>query len=73
MRFPVGKLHEDAFTLFDIMVRCERLVCVPDMLYCYVQREGSIMQQKYSVRRLDDVEASLVRTKQLIAGAAQVK
>lgn len=69
VRFPVGKLHEDEFSLFDIMSRCERLACVPDMLYCYVQREGSIMQQKYSVRRLDAVEALLLRAKKLIAGA----
>lgn len=57
VRFPVGKLHEDEFTTYRIMDRCDVVALVPAALYHYVQHSGSIMHAAYSIRNLDRIEA----------------
>ena len=57
VRFPVGKLHEDEFTTYRIMDRCDAVALVPDILYHYVRHSGSIMHAAYSIRNLDRIEA----------------
>lgn len=41
-RFPEGKIHEDEFTTHHFFALCSKIVCIPDNLYYYVRREGSI-------------------------------
>ena len=55
--YPVGKIHEDEFVIAQIIARCSRIVCIDDALYHYIQRGGSIMTKKYSIRNLDRIEA----------------
>ncbi len=43
VRFPVGMLYEDLAVLMPIMQQVSRLVFVPDRLYFYRQRPGSIL------------------------------
>lgn len=62
VRFKFGKLNEDAFILHEIIEQCDRISLVSNCLYYYVQRNNSIMGNKYNVRRLDNVEASLIRS-----------
>ena len=57
IRYPVGKIHEDEFIIHRLLLKCQNVACVSDMLYYYVQREGSIISSKYNYRRLDEVEA----------------
>lgn len=59
--FPRGKIHEDEFTAHCFLDRCRKVSCVGKALYQYVQREQSITSQKYSVRRLDGMEAFCAR------------
>ena len=61
IRYPVGKYHEDEFTTYLIIDQCNRVSVVKEALYIYYQRDDSIMQETYSVRRLDGVEASYKR------------
>lgn len=61
IKFPKGKIHEDEFIAHFILDRCRQVSCVSKALYRYVQREHSITSQKYSVRRLDGVEAFCAR------------
>lgn len=55
--FPEGKLHEDEFTAHLFFNECEKIVCVQDELYFYVQHQNSIMNAAYSIKRLDAVYA----------------
>ena len=61
IRFPVGKYHEDEYTTYQIIDRCGRVSIVRETLYIYNQRDNSIMQEAYSLRRLDGIEASYER------------
>lgn len=59
--FPVGKYHEDVFWSYQAVGRAQK-VCVFDQLcYHYIQRSGSIMGESYSLRRLDSLEAKVMR------------
>ena len=58
IRFPVGKYHEDEYTTYQIIDRCNRISIVRETLYIYNQRDNSIMQEVYSARLLDGIEAS---------------
>ena len=61
IRFRVGKHHEDEFLIHEIIDCCNKVVCLEDRLYYYVQREGSIMNTTYSVKNLDGIEAKVER------------
>ena len=53
IRFPEGKIHEDEFTIHYIVAECEKIACVKEELYHYVQRSESIMHTTFSIKRLD--------------------
>lgn len=59
--FETGKYHEDVFWTYQIIANCEKLAHVNAAMYCYFQRETSIMGQGYSLKRLDAVEAAARR------------
>ena len=53
VKYPVGKINEDEFVCHHILSPCNK-VCYSDVkYYYYLQRENSIMHQKYSKRNLD--------------------
>lgn len=55
--FPVGKYHEDVFWSYQAVAKAEK-VSVSDRLgYYYVQHGGSIMGERYSLKRLDAIDA----------------
>ena len=60
-RFPVGKYHEDEYTTYLVLDQCSRISIIRETLYIYYQRADSIMQEAYSVKRLDGIEASYMR------------
>lgn len=55
--FPVGKYHEDAFWSYQVIGAAERISVRDYIGYYYWQRNGSIMGEKYSLKRLDAIEA----------------
>lgn len=59
--FPVGKYHEDVFWSYQAVGRAERVSVSDHIGYYYLQRGGSIMGEKYSLKRLDAVEAKVQR------------
>ena len=61
LRFPERKLHEDEFVFHKVMRQCERVVCLPDCLYIYRRRAGSIMTTKWKISRFDGIEALMLR------------
>ncbi len=52
-RFPPGKLFEDSATTWKVLRKCNRVVCVPDVLYHYIARKNSISNTKNMKHFLD--------------------
>lgn len=52
--FPDGRLYEDLATVYKWILASEEVVVTQDRLYCYLQRQGSIVRQKFSARQLDE-------------------
>lgn len=58
LRYPHGKLCEDQFVIYHLLLRCKNIYFDGNPFYYYVQRSGSIMSNETSVRMLDVVQAS---------------
>lgn len=57
IRFPEGKLYEDIPTTWKIVQRISNTVYIDFPLYYYRQRPGSIVKEKYSSKKMDQVYA----------------
>ena len=57
LRFPVGKTCEDAFTTYQLIHNAKRISMIPEALYCYRIRPGSIMTSAFSLKKMDEEEA----------------
>jgi glycosyltransferase involved in cell wall biosynthesis len=44
VRFPEGRTCEDVWASLDYYLRCNKVICLGEMLYCYRNRMGSISQ-----------------------------
>ena len=63
--FPKGKTNEDEFWTYRVFGNARKVARIPDVLYFYFQRPGSIMGESYSLKRLDALEGKLGRQKYL--------
>lgn len=54
---PVGKAHEDAFIVVDLLERTRRVVVDTRPLYFYCHNEGTITSSSYGPASLDNIEA----------------
>lgn len=57
IRFPVGKLHEDLYTIYKVFDRAQKIVYGSNIVYFYYHRTGSITVSNFTVKRLDAIEA----------------
>jgi len=57
LNYPEGKIHEDEFITYKLLHRAKRIILLDQKLYYYCIRDGSIMQQDYSFKRLDMLDA----------------
>ena len=57
LRFPKGKICEDAFTTYKIIDTADRIVQIKDNLYFYRIRSNSIMTSEFNINRMDEEEA----------------
>ncbi len=55
--FPKGKRYEDAYTTYKLLYKSNRICFSNNSIYFYVQRDNSIMNQKFSSREMDYVYA----------------
>lgn len=55
--FEYGKYHEDNFWTWQIFLNAKKVFVSSKAMYNYVQRNGSIMGDGYSLKRLDGLEA----------------
>lgn len=61
IKYPKGKIHEDEFVIHHIINSTNKIICLENKFYYYVQRDNSIMHTSYNINRLDSVEALLDR------------
>lgn len=59
--FEKGKYHEDVFWSYQIVGRTKKVSVVKESFYNYMQRSNSIMGESYSVKRLDALDANMLR------------
>ena len=57
LQFKEGFVHEDEFFVHHLFGCCSRIATIPDALYMYVQRSGSITKTKATLRSLHGVYA----------------
>ncbi|MBV6736454.1 glycosyltransferase [Priestia megaterium] len=57
IRFPYGKIYEDVFTTHKVINEATKLIKVEQVLYYYFQRDGSIVNSKFSTKKMDHHEA----------------
>lgn len=57
IRFPFGKIHEDEFTTYKVLFKCNNIVFITSPLYYYYQRNDSIMGKIWNPKRLDAFQA----------------
>lgn len=56
VRFPVGKLYEDVETIYLIFHKSKKVSSINKVLYYYYLRNDSIVNQKFTIKRMDYVE-----------------
>jgi glycosyltransferase involved in cell wall biosynthesis len=52
--YPAGRLYEDAFTTYRLLHAANRVAYLPDLLYCYRRRPGSITQRPVDAQTVQD-------------------
>lgn len=57
LQFPVNKINEDEFWTYKVFGNAKKIVKIPNELYFYRQQSDSIMGTKYSLKRLDGLQA----------------
>lgn len=62
LAYEKGRYHEDEFMLDQLLSRCRQVSCVPEPLYYYRQRTGSIMHNRTVTAHLDLIDALLIRS-----------
>ena len=58
LRYPVGRIHEDEFTTYQILFSLSRFAVVAAPLYRYYQNAAGIMKQPWRPARMDDLDAN---------------
>lgn len=57
LRYPAGKYHEDEFLFHHLYAQVEKVVFVPERMYYYRKRQGSIVESGNKNICLDRIEA----------------
>ena len=52
LRYPKGILFEDVAIILNILFQCKKVVILKDMLYNYLDRQGSIMKSNWNHQKL---------------------
>lgn len=60
IRFPEGKIYEDVFTTYKLILEASSISIIPENLYFYLQnRQGSIMNNDINPQRFSDMFEAL--------------
>lgn len=61
LEFRKGMINEDEFWTYKVFGEAEKVAYIDAPMYYYFQREGSIINSKYSLKRLHVIEALVER------------
>ena len=65
IRFPVGTKIDDEFFTYRVLGNANKLILSGRVCYAYRQQSGSVMHQKYSLKRLEGLTAKAQRLEYL--------
>lgn len=57
LRYPVGKLCEDAFTTYQLLFQSEHIAVIDSILYYYYRNDAGIMGSPWRPAKMDEIEA----------------
>lgn len=57
LRYPVGRIHEDEFLTYKLLIRAQKVSVLPAALYYYYQNVQGITRGQFTLRRLDCADA----------------
>lgn len=57
LRYKNGKIYEDEFLAHRVLYRCNKVSVINEKLYFYIQRDGSIVNSKFTTKKFDKVYA----------------
>ena len=66
IKFPFGKHHEDVFWSYKAISKANNVSVFNKACYFYLQRNGSIMNTEYSLKRLDALDAKVERVEYIM-------
>lgn len=58
IRFPVGRLYEDAATIYKLIDKCDKIELSTKPIYNYIIRNDSISQNSFSIKKLDLIKST---------------
>lgn len=61
IRFPEGKICEDEYVIYKVLLESENLYITDKVLYAYYQNPDSVMNVCWSLKRMDAVDAHCER------------
>lgn len=67
IRFPTGKTYEDLATVYRLLGKAERVLCLPEPKYHYRRRSGSIMGDVSLPNRMNHYDFAQQRYADLVA------
>lgn len=57
VRYPVGKIAEDAFVILSLLAQCNKVYIINSPKYFYIHRENSITTSPFNAKNCDVIEA----------------
>lgn len=60
IRYPVGKIHEDAYVYHRILHEVKQIIYISDVLYYYRIRKHSITNSKFNLKELEDSMGAVI-------------
>lgn len=65
IRYKKGAVHEDEIILHKVVGKCNKISCIPEKLYIYIQHQNSIMNSKASEKYMYCIDGIICRIKYL--------
>ena len=59
IRFPLGKLYEDQFIAYKTFHKSQGVTYIDQEMYFYFNRAGSIQNESFTIRKMDELEANI--------------
>lgn len=63
VKYPYGKYHEDVYTTYLLISKCNKIAIGSEAKYYYRQRSTSISKSSFQVKHLDAVDGAIQRSK----------